>query len=90
MHKRVQLPDPAMQVPYVVLNLKRASKAPLATTGHAVLSALRSTSFLAAFVALYQGTVGVQRKLFAGDSKFLYYIAGASGRKGFGPDCMSR
>jgi len=63
-------------VPYVVLNLRRAGKAPLATTAHAVLSALRSTSFLAAFVALYQGTVGVHRRLFAGDSKFLYYVAG--------------
>jgi len=41
-------------VPYVVLNLRRAGRAPLATTVHAVLSALRSTSFLAAFVALYQ------------------------------------
>ncbi len=60
----------------MVLNLRRAGKAPLATTAHAVLSALRSTSFLAAFVALYQGTVGVHRRLFAGDSKFLYYVAG--------------
>ena len=65
----------------MVLNLRRASKAPLATTGHAVLSALRSTSFLAAFVGIYQGTVGIHRKLFAGDSKFLYYVAGEPGSK---------
>lgn len=61
----------------MVLNLKRAARAPVTTMGHAVLGALRSTSFLAAFVALYQATVGMHRKLVKGsDSKFLYYVAG--------------
>ena len=61
----------------MVLNLKRAAKAPLTTGGHALLGALRSTSFLAGFVALYQATVGAHRKLVKGsDSKFLYYVAG--------------
>lgn len=61
----------------MVLNLRRAARAPLTTTGHATLGALRSTSFLAAFVAIYQGTVGLHRKLVKGsDSKYLYYVAG--------------
>lgn len=61
----------------MVLNLKRAAKAPLTTGGHALLGALRSTSFLAGFVALYQATVGLHRKFVTGsDSKYLYYGAG--------------
>ncbi|KAK9805247.1 hypothetical protein WJX72_008453 [[Myrmecia] bisecta] len=63
-------------VPYVVLNLKRAAKAPVTTAVHAVLGALRSTSFLASFVGLYQGTISVHRALFPGDHKLLYYLAG--------------
>ena len=69
---------PPPQVPFVVLNLRRAARLPLTTGAHATLGALRTTSFLASFVALYQGAVGVHRKLVTGsDSKYLYYVAGA-------------
>jgi hypothetical protein len=69
---------PHAQVPYVVLNLRAAATAPLRTAAHATLGAARSTSFLSAFVGLYQATVSAHHRLFAGDSKFLYYFAGAA------------
>ena len=70
-----------LQVPFVVLNLRRAAQSPVTTAGRATLGALRSTSFLATFVALYQATVGVHRKLVKGsDSKLLYYVAGGLSR----------
>ncbi|DBA88737.1 hypothetical protein WJX77_009059 [Trebouxia sp. C0004] len=63
-------------VPYVVLNLKRALRNPVGTAGHAVGSAVRSTSFLAAFVGIYSAAISLHRKLFSWDHKLLYYVAG--------------
>lgn len=63
-------------VPYVVLNLKRALRDVFGTAGHAIGSAVRSTSFLAAFVGLYSSTISLHRKLFSGDHKLVYYVAG--------------
>ncbi|KAA6418414.1 MAG: hypothetical protein FRX49_11574 [Trebouxia sp. A1-2] len=63
-------------VPYVVLNLKRALRNPVGTAGHAVGSAVRSTSFLAAFVGIYSAAISLHRKLFTWDHKLLYYVAG--------------
>ncbi|KAL3149605.1 hypothetical protein ABBQ32_002374 [Trebouxia sp. C0010 RCD-2024] len=63
-------------VPYVVLNLKRALRNPLGTAGHAVGSAVRSTSFLSAFVGLYSSFITLHRKLFSWDHKLVYYAAG--------------
>lgn len=59
-----------------VLNLKRALRDPVGTAGHAVGSAVRSTSFLAAFVGIYSSVISLQRKLFSWDHKLLYYVAG--------------
>eukprot|EP00891_Asterochloris_glomerata_P002067 jgi/Astpho2/2067/e_gw1.00038.70.1_t len=64
-------------VPYVVLNFRNAAKAPLMTSLHAALSAARSTSFLSAFVGLYQMTISAHRALCkTGDFKLLYFAAG--------------
>ena len=60
-----------------VLNLRNAAKAPLLTSLHAALSAARSTSFLSAFVGLYQMTISAHRALCrTGDFKLLYFVAG--------------
>ena len=59
-----------------VLNLKRALRNPLGTAGHAVGSAVRSTSFLSAFVGLYSCFITLHRKLFSWDHKLVYYVAG--------------
>ena len=59
-----------------VLNLKPALRDVFGTAGHAIGSAVRSTSFLAAFVGLYSSTISLHRKLFSGDHKLVYYVAG--------------
>ncbi len=59
-----------------VLNLKRALRNPVGTAGHAVGSAVRSTSFLAAFVGIYSAAISLHRKLFSWDHKLLYYVTG--------------
>ena len=48
----------------------------MGTAGHAVGSAVRSTSFLAAFVGIYSAAISLHRKLFSCDHKLLYYVAG--------------
>ena len=48
----------------------------MGTAGHAVGSAVRSTSFLAAFVGIYSAAISLHRKLFTWDHKLLYYVAG--------------
>lgn len=59
-----------------VLNLKRALRSPLGTAVHAVGSAVRSTSFLSAFVGIYSSVITLHRKLFSWDHKLVYYVAG--------------
>lgn len=61
-----------------VLNLKRALRNPVGTAGHAVGSAVRSTTFLAAFVGIYSAAISLHRKLFSWDHKLLYYVAGGA------------
>jgi len=61
-----------------VLNLKRALRNPVGTAGHAVGSAVRSTTFLAAFVGIYSAAISLHRKLFSWDHKLLYYVAGCA------------
>ena len=61
-----------------VLNLKRALRSPVETAAHAVGSAVRSTTFLAAFVGLYSSAISLHRRLFSWDHKLLYYVAGSS------------
>lgn len=59
-----------------MLNLKRALKSPIGTAAHAVGSAVRSTSFLSAFVGIYSSVISLQRLLFSWDNKLVYYVAG--------------
>ncbi|PTQ28060.1 hypothetical protein MARPO_0175s0021, partial [Marchantia polymorpha] len=50
-------------VPFVVLNIQKFMEAPIHTFWIALKSAVPSTSFLSAFVGVYQGVICVQRKL---------------------------
>ncbi|BBM98838.1 hypothetical protein Mp_1g16630 [Marchantia polymorpha subsp. ruderalis] len=54
-------------VPFVVLNIQKFMEAPIHTFWNAQKSAVRSTSFLSAFVGVYQGVICVQRKLVTKD-----------------------
>lgn len=49
---------------------------PLLTLRHALVGAARSTTFLSTFVAAYMATISIHRKLFKGDFKLLYWLAG--------------
>ncbi|BBM96732.1 hypothetical protein MPTK1_1g00220 [Marchantia polymorpha subsp. ruderalis] len=64
-------------VPFVVLNIQKFMEAPIHTFWNALKSAVRSTSFLSAFVGVYQGVICVQRKLVTKDHKSVYFFAGA-------------
>ncbi|PKU81903.1 B3 domain-containing protein [Dendrobium catenatum] len=73
-------------VPFVVLRLQKEVvrteklvflKAPMQTSWIAVLGAVRSTSFLSAFVALFQAVICLHRKVATKDHKLVYWIAGA-------------
>ncbi|GJP48460.1 hypothetical protein CLOM_g7739 [Closterium sp. NIES-68] len=64
-------------VPFVVLNMHKFLQSPLRTVWLATVSALRSTSFIAVFVGIYQACVCTQRKLVLKDHKFYYWLAGA-------------
>ncbi|KAH0456701.1 hypothetical protein IEQ34_014608 [Dendrobium chrysotoxum] len=64
-------------VPFVVLRLQKFLKAPMQTSWIAVLGAVRSTSFLSAFVALFQAVICLHRKVATKDHKLVYWIAGA-------------
>lgn len=63
-----------------VLNLKRALKSPVETAVHATGSAVRSTSFLSAFVGIYSAAISLQRNLVSWDNKLVYYVAGGQWR----------
>ena len=63
-----------------VLNLKRALRDPLRTVFHAFTGSVRSTSFIAAFTALYMASISAHRKVSGGDFKQLYWLAGRSRR----------
>ncbi|PKA50281.1 hypothetical protein AXF42_Ash013370 [Apostasia shenzhenica] len=64
-------------VPFVVLRLQRFLESPIHTSWTAALGAVRSTTFLSAFVASFQAAICLHRKLANKDHKLLYWIAGA-------------
>ncbi|KAG0562833.1 hypothetical protein M758_9G079300 [Ceratodon purpureus] len=65
-------------VPFVVLNIQKFMHAPLHTFWNASKSATRSTCFISAFVAIYQGVICLQRKVSTKDHKLVYFFAGAA------------
>ncbi|KAK4433426.1 hypothetical protein Salat_1104900 [Sesamum alatum] len=63
-------------VPFVVLRLQKFMDAPIRTCWHAVTGAVRSTTFLSAFVGIFQGVICLHRKVAVKDHKLVYWIAG--------------
>ncbi|KAL2227285.1 uncharacterized protein LOC105160671 [Sesamum indicum] len=63
-------------VPFVVLRLQKFMDAPVRTCWHAVTGAVRSTTFLSAFVGIFQGVICLHRKVAVNDHKLVYWIAG--------------
>ncbi|KAL5791652.1 hypothetical protein ACOSP7_000246 [Xanthoceras sorbifolium] len=64
-------------VPFVVLHLQKFMDAPARTCWLALKGAVRSTSFLSAFVGIFQGVICMHRKVASKDHKLVYWIAGA-------------
>ena len=68
-------------VPYVVFNLQKAAKRPHLVAAKGLFGAIRSSSFLASFVSVYQGVVCTFKQLGGdrgGESKLLYWFAGVA------------
>ncbi|XP_008234033.1 PREDICTED: uncharacterized protein LOC103333011 [Prunus mume] len=63
-------------VPFVVLRLQKFMEAPARTFLVALKDAVRSTTFLSAFVGIFQGVICLHRKVASKDHKLLYWIAG--------------
>ncbi|KAK6155959.1 hypothetical protein DH2020_010207 [Rehmannia glutinosa] len=63
-------------VPFVVLRLQKFMDAPVRTSWHAVTGAVRSTTFLSAFVGIFQGVICLHRKVALRDHKLVYWLAG--------------
>uniref|UniRef100_A0A6M2F384 Transmembrane protein 135 N-terminal domain-containing protein n=1 Tax=Populus davidiana TaxID=266767 RepID=A0A6M2F384_9ROSI len=63
-------------VPYVVLHLQKFMDAPARTCWLALRDAVRSTTFLSAFVGIFQGVICLHRKISTRDHKLVYWIAG--------------
>ncbi|KAL2902072.1 hypothetical protein RDABS01_027154, partial [Bienertia sinuspersici] len=63
-------------VPYVVLHLQKFMNTPAQTCWHAVKDAVRSTTFLSAFVGIFQGVICLHRKVASQDHKLVYWVSG--------------
>ncbi|KAJ0961599.1 hypothetical protein J5N97_001096 [Dioscorea zingiberensis] len=63
-------------VPFVVLHLQKFLETPARTCWRAVQGAVRSTTFLSAFVGIFQGVICLHRKVAIRDHKLVYWIAG--------------
>ncbi|CDP19846.1 unnamed protein product [Coffea canephora] len=63
-------------VPFVVLRLQKFMDAPIRTCWHAVTGAVRSTTFLSAFVGIFQAVICLHRKVAVKDHKLVYWFAG--------------
>ncbi|KAK1304944.1 hypothetical protein QJS10_CPB11g00250 [Acorus calamus] len=63
-------------VPFVVLRLQKFLESPFWTSWHALKGAVRSTTFLSAFVGIFQGVICLHRKVAVKDHKLLYWFAG--------------
>ncbi|WOL09569.1 hypothetical protein Cni_G18322 [Canna indica] len=64
-------------VPFVVLHLQKFLESPAWTSWRAVQGAVRSTTFLSAFVGVFQGVICLHRKVANKDHKLVYWLAGA-------------
>ncbi|VFQ80510.1 unnamed protein product [Cuscuta campestris] len=65
-------------VPFVVLHLQKFMAAPVRTCWFALTGAVRSTTFLSAFVGLFQAVICLHRKVATRDHKLVYWVAGAA------------
>ncbi|KAG9451694.1 hypothetical protein H6P81_004598 [Aristolochia fimbriata] len=63
-------------VPFVVLHLQKFLESPFQVSLTAVLDAIRSTTFLSAFVGIFQGVICLHRKVASKDHKLVYWFAG--------------
>ncbi|KAJ8622393.1 hypothetical protein MRB53_030922 [Persea americana] len=63
-------------VPFVVLRLQKFMESPARTCWLAVKGAVRSTTFLSAFVGIFQGVICLHRKVASKDHKLLFWFAG--------------
>lgn len=63
-------------VPFVVLHLHKFMDSPARICWLAVKGAVRSTTFLSAFVGIFQGVICIHRKVALNDHKLVYWIAG--------------
>ncbi|KAG8381053.1 hypothetical protein BUALT_Bualt06G0082000 [Buddleja alternifolia] len=63
-------------VPFVVLRMQKFMDSPVGTSWHAVTGAIRSTTFLSAFVGIFQGVICLHRKVALKDHKLVYWLAG--------------
>lgn len=63
-------------VPFVVLRLQKFLESPAATSWRALVGAVRSTTFLSAFVTLFQSAICLHRKVASKDHKLVYWFGG--------------
>uniref|UniRef100_A0A0E0I121 Transmembrane protein 135 N-terminal domain-containing protein n=1 Tax=Oryza nivara TaxID=4536 RepID=A0A0E0I121_ORYNI len=63
-------------VPFVVLRLQKFLESPAATCWRALVGAVRSTTFLSAFVTFFQAAICLHRKVATKDHKLVYWFAG--------------
>ncbi|KAL9672980.1 hypothetical protein QQ045_029233 [Rhodiola kirilowii] len=63
-------------VPFVVLHLQKFMNAPAHICWNAVKNAVRSTTFLSAFVGIFQAVICLHRKVASKDHKLVFWISG--------------
>ncbi|KAK9699114.1 hypothetical protein RND81_08G153600 [Saponaria officinalis] len=63
-------------VPFVVLHLQKFMDTPARTCWHATKGAVRSTTFLSAFVGIFQAVICLHRKVSSKDHKLVYWVSG--------------
>ncbi|XP_020093278.1 uncharacterized protein LOC109713570 [Ananas comosus] len=63
-------------VPFVVLRLQKFLESPALTCWRAAVGAVRSTTFLSAFVSIFQGAICLHRNVAIKDHKLVYWFAG--------------
>ncbi|CAM8924923.1 unnamed protein product [Rhodiola kirilowii] len=63
-------------VPFVVLHLQKFMASPAHICWNALKNAVRSTTFLSAFVGIFQAVICLHRKVASKDHKLVFWIAG--------------
>lgn len=63
-------------VPFVMLHMQKFMNAPAHTSWTAVKGAVQSTTFLSAFVGIFQAVVCMHRKVASKDHKLVFWVAG--------------